>query len=43
MGALYALELRSVIESMYVLSENDLLTSADLPPDLAVVRTPPPA
>jgi len=36
-------ELRAVIESMYVLSENDLLTSADLPPDLAVTRAPPPA
>ena len=34
-------ELRAVIESMYVLSDNDLLSSKDLPPDLAVARTAP--
>lgn len=36
-------ELRAVVESMYVLSENDLLSSADLPPDLAVTRPAPAA
>jgi DNA-binding NtrC family response regulator len=36
-------ELRAVIESMYVLSENDLLSCVDLPPDLAVNRAPPAA
>ena len=35
--------LRAVIESMYVLSANDLLSSNDLPPDLATARTPPSA
>ena len=35
--------LRAVIESMYVLSANDLLSSKDLPPDLATARSPPSA
>ena len=35
-------QLRAVIESMYVLSDQDQLTSADLPPDLAATRQPAP-
>ncbi len=35
-------QLRAVIESMYVLSDQDQLTCADLPPDLAATRPPVP-